>query len=76
MSDTNTFGPAFPGRRYNHKTMLFEDFVGISTRDYFAAKAIEGHLCEGGWRCDQSHFDDVAKGAYRFADAMLKARQS
>jgi hypothetical protein len=56
--------------------MLFEDFVGISTRDYFAAKAIEGHLCEGGWRCDQSHFDDVAKGAYRFADAMLKARQS
>lgn len=46
----------------------------MTLRDYFAAKAMQGHLSEGGWKCDQFHFDDVAKGAYRFADAMIQAR--
>lgn len=61
-----TGGPAFPwGTVYS----------GMTLRDYFAAKAIVGHLADGGWKCDQSHFDDVAEGAYRLADAMLKARE-
>ena len=63
--DINTGGPAFP---------TGTAFQGMTLRDYFAAKAMQGHLSEGGWKCDQSHFDDVARGAYRLADAMLKAR--
>lgn len=47
---------------------------GMTLRDYFAGQALVGHLAEGGWRCDDSHFQEVAKGAYRFADAMLKER--
>jgi hypothetical protein len=48
---------------------------GMTLRDYFAATAIVGHLADGGWKCDQSHFEDVAEGAYRLADAMLEARK-
>ena len=65
-----TGGPAFP--QPTDSTLLWQ---GMTLRDYFAAKAITGHLADGGWKCDQSHFDDVAKGAYRLADAMLKARE-
>lgn len=70
MSEINTGGPAFP-------YVCDADFdygTGMTLRDYFAAKAMQGHLSEGGWKCDQFHFDDVAKGAYRFADAMIQAR--
>jgi hypothetical protein len=76
ITDKNTGGPAFP-----YQEVLPDGFAnltpqrGMTLRDYFAAKAIVGHLADGGWKCDQSHFDDVAKGAYRLADAMLKARE-
>lgn len=75
----DTGGPAFPIQ--GHSTRNGQSFQlvmadGMSLRDYFAAKALQGHLSEGGWNCDQSHFDDVARGAYRLADAMIKARNN
>jgi hypothetical protein len=61
MSDAKTGGPAFPG--YGEP--------GMTLRDYFAAKAMQGFISRGG------HYEcafDAAR-AYAFADAMLKARE-
>ena len=48
---------------------------GMDLRDYFAGQAIDGFLADGGWGGDLSYFEDVAEGAYRMADAMMKARE-
>ena len=48
--------------------------TGMTLRDYFAGQAIDGFLADGGWGGDLSYFEDVAEGAYRLADAMMKAR--
>jgi hypothetical protein len=56
---------------------------GMTLRDYFAAKAMQG-LMAGRWKADmhgipydayRADADEWAKSAYHFADAMLKARQ-
>jgi len=47
--------------------------TGMTLRDYFAAKAMQGLLFD-----DNGDFSDrkwVAEKAYAFADAMLKARE-
>jgi hypothetical protein len=54
---------AFPNP---HRT----DMTGMTLRDYFAAKAMQGILFEG---LDES---ETAKNAYAMADAMLKAREA
>jgi len=68
-----TGGPAFP---------VFDIDKGMTLRDYFAAKAMQG-LCagfaspHGGWPdsgCSE-HYDVAASHAYLMADAMLRARQ-
>ena len=46
-----------------------ETLEGMTLRDYFAAKAMQGILFEG---LDES---ETAKNAYAMADAMLKARE-
>ncbi len=53
---------------------------GMTLRDYFAAKAINGILCNSdllaklkGDKNENDYF--AAKTAYRLADAMLKARK-
>jgi hypothetical protein len=46
----------------------------MTLRDHFAATVIQGHFVRHGWGSDQEHFEDVAQGAYRMADAMLKER--
>lgn len=65
ITDTNTGGPAFPWGT---------GFAGMTLRDYFAAKAMQGMLA------NQHQFvaDDqamYARDAYVLADAMLKARE-
>lgn len=47
---------------------------GMTLRDYFAAKAMQNFRDQIGSQSDQEWFDKVAEGAYRMADAMLKAR--
>lgn len=44
---------------------------GLSARDYFAAKAMQGLLALG----SGLPFDIIAKDGYDLADAMLKARE-
>ncbi len=46
---------------------------GMSLRDYFAAKALNGLICHLVGVKDGSP-DDYARRAYQYADAMLKAR--
>jgi len=67
MSDKNTGGPAFPyGTAY----------AGMTLRDYFAAKAMQGILVATVTPITVWSQDDVAETAYNMADAMLKARQA
>jgi hypothetical protein len=69
--------PAFPAMHFD----LAENEHGMTLRDYFAAKALQGLLanpklqkeilaqggCMSGW---------IEDSAYGFADAMLKAREA
>jgi hypothetical protein len=66
MSNTNTGGPAFPSTHPHGQD------EGMTLRDYFAAKAMEGFISRGGNY--DAEFD--ADRAYVFADAMLKARDA
>jgi len=68
--------PAFPNEGFNG---WGEPFQGMTLRDYFAAKALQGLLanpklqdeilkqggCHSGW---------IEDSAWAFADAMMKAR--
>jgi hypothetical protein len=77
MSNSTTGGAAFPIRDGNHATM------GMTLRDYFAAKAMQG-LLSNGWCSDlrNDHYGEnagnrtVATDAYMMADAMMKAREA
>jgi hypothetical protein len=64
--------PAFP--TVDDRT---EDYGtrGMTLRDYFAAKALQNFRDQIGSQSDQEWFDKMAKGAYRMADAMMKARE-
>jgi hypothetical protein len=80
MSNTNTGGSAFPVQ-----SVYIEDQEtnshGMTLRDYFAAKALQGLLANpklsneilkhggavGGW---------IEDSAWAFSDAMLKAREA
>lgn len=66
MSNTNNGGPAFPANTNNAWCE-----PGMTLRDYFAAKAIQGLLAAPDTHGD---FDVFAQNAYEFADAMLRAR--
>lgn len=59
-------GPAFPSEN------PLEFVTGMTLRDYFAAKAMQGYCA----REDSinSHFDSLASDSYELADAMLKER--
>ena len=83
MSFKDNGGPAFP----IVYTTVDDVKPGLSLRDYFAAKAMQGYLAadidtvactsndaESVERERQQYADGVAKAAYRFADAMLRER--
>ena len=66
----NTGGPAFPQTYQKCE----EHMVGMTLRDYFAAKAMQGILaCDVD--CGPEHVLIIAGNAYKMADAMLKARE-
>ena len=77
--------PAFP------KTPFIEFGTpqnGMTLRDYFAAKALQGYISVKAWHPDFVYPEDfnfdageraadaVAVSAYKWADAMLKAREA
>jgi hypothetical protein len=70
---TNTGGPAFPCTEENYRDPRWTS-EGLSLRDYFAAKAIEGACNGDGGIPEGSYCNYLAESAYKLADAMLKAR--
>ena len=72
--DKDNGGMAFP-RPYS----LMLDGVqiwpsdGMSLRDYFAAKAMQGEVASG--RYIEVSYDNIATYAYKQADAMIAARE-
>lgn len=79
MKDTNG-GPAFPtlaqspgnGWGPEGERPAMPSSQGMSLRDWFAGQALAGML--GGALKDTS-YDVITQCAFRFADAMLKARE-
>jgi hypothetical protein len=79
MNKINDGGPAFPTSPHisqNHttrETVVYQHLSdGISVRDYFAAKAMQG------LRSDPNvsqPWGEFARDAYEMADAMLEARK-
>ena len=51
------------------------DGSGMTLRDYFAAKAMQGYCSDPDWRQDMTP-TDTAFSAYTQADAMMKAREA
>jgi hypothetical protein len=72
MNNTNTGGPAYPAPT----TKPLENYYpGMTLRDYFAAKAMQGFASDPDWRVDMGP-EETARAAYTQADAMLKAREA
>lgn len=79
-------GPAFPEvtttyvRDGAQDTQYVHSEGGMSLRDYFAAKAMQGMWAsdQPGWHCSGTPdaMQKRAEAAYEMADAMLAARQS
>ena len=75
MSTINDGGPAFPCESYGHRNGK-ETTVpaqGMTLRDYFAGQVLVGALADP--TCQPSPIE-LAKMAYRGADAMLAAREA
>ena len=69
MINKETGGPAFPPM-HNPNTHVF----GMTLRDYFAAKAMQGITSTLSGTAPVL-YDNIADDAYALADAMLKARE-
>ncbi len=64
----NTGGPAFP-------VDFSTTYKGMTLRDYFAVKAMEGMFARDRNRKLVVTAEENARTAYEWADAMLKARE-
>jgi len=60
--------PAFPAMHYD----LADNEHGMTLRDYFAAKTLQGLLASG---LEQSKYE-FSRKSYEMADEMMKARQA
>jgi hypothetical protein len=71
---SNTGGPAFPRNILDHgHGVITAHESGMTLRDYFAAKAMQGLLaCPATTTRNENMY---ACDAYTMADAMLKARE-
>ena len=73
MTNKDNGGPAFP-LAFEDDIQTKETFVqyGMTLRDYFAAKAMQGYCSrEDSIECE---FSSIASDSYAMADAMLEAR--
>lgn len=71
MSEINTGGPAFPWCGDLNECPTIN--LGMTLRDYFAAKAMQSLVSDTEWRTGEWK-PDTALAAYKMADAMLKER--
>jgi hypothetical protein len=67
--------PAFPVLIVDRPEELTH-FNGMTLRDYFAAKALQGAISGCAARGEVSMYSDLAGLSYDMADAMMKARES
>jgi len=65
----NNGGPAFPVRTSSPA------FYGMTLRDYFAAKAMQGALSGCATRGEAVSYREVAELSYNVADAMIAERE-
>ena len=74
MTTKNTGGPAFPVTATDRSGQIAPTEFGMTLRDWFAGQALVGLLsdpiCEG----SNDPFGQYAEASYRYADAMLEAR--
>ena len=66
-------GPAFPLQSIGPE--FSPGYAGMSLRDYFAAKALQGFMANKSNPGTFNPIDD-ARYAYALADAMLRAREA
>jgi hypothetical protein len=67
--------PAFPSsNEVKVGNCISSGHMGMTLRDYFAAKAMQAFCSDSDWRQDMMP-GETAKAAYHQADAMLKARE-
>jgi len=80
MSSKDTGGPAFPVTSENFRNS--QSGVGMTLRDYFAAKTMQGMLSDANAIIEETgekltlpdDAESIAEASYIMADAMLKAR--
>ena len=71
----NDGGPVFP-HEFKYGDGTAQRCEGMTLRDYFAAKALQG-ICAAPEHLDRiGSFKNAAATAYELADAMLKARET
>lgn len=75
---TKTGGPAFPVSLTNEQETRWDSAGlgcanGMTLRDYFAAKAMQGIVSRG--ILTEVPLEKYTENAYKMADAMLKARE-
>lgn len=76
MSKINDGGPAFPCETLgiDEHGEYRKPYKGMTLRDYFAAKAMQGILA--GWATGLPPSDMTVEASYAYADAMLAARSN
>jgi hypothetical protein len=77
MNNTTLNEPAFPTGTYEYDgdgNILQYQNNGMTLRDYFAAKAMQG-LIQDHTQSNEKYYESCANTSYAMADAMLTARQ-
>ena len=74
MSKINDGCPAFPVPEENYISNGTYSNPGMTLRDWFAGQALNGMLSPAPFR-ENVTYREIADGAYRWADAMLAARE-
>ena len=79
---SNTGGPAFPStQQYFPQDTNYEEAAGMSLRDFFAAKAMQGWVASAPvisgepMNGSAEMAEQIAGASFVLADAMLKARE-
>ena len=81
MSDIKNGGPAFPsGEAYSANGVISRKgplYEGMTMRDYFAAHAMQGFIrgARGMYGDVIDTDENIAKSAYKMADAMIAERE-
>lgn len=76
MSKIKDGGSAFPHPEYNDDGTVYRQHEGMTLRDYFAGQALAGVVERMNPQGDFPTEDISARMAYRYADAMLRAREA